>query len=176
MLTNQTFQKPPKDPQNLARQFAKQIANEPFEILKTATNQLNPEIQQNSQTASNQSRESQQDQAEEERKKQEDFVKSKRLLGALEQEMKEIATQKLFSELQRKIAEGQVVYLNDYPELSMEQKQVLMAQAQAVKERNISPPKVFSEASSKKGRRMQGWGAKVKREQTKTETRQPPSG
>lgn len=160
----------------VARKMAQQALQEPFEILKTATRQIegipNQEAQQQD---APQPEEKKGPTPEEEAQKK---AQEQRLMQAFSAEMDQIRKQNLFKDLQTKIANGEQVPLNDYPELTAEEKQALMAQAEAVKAQKAAQVQSQSETIpqivSRKGRKMFG-GVGLKREQTKTETRQPPS-
>ena len=54
-------------------------------------------------------------------------------MEAFQRELEDIRKQDLFKSLQEKISQGIIIPLEDYPDLSMEQKQVLKAQMEAVK-------------------------------------------
>jgi hypothetical protein len=109
-------------------------------------------------------------------------MKSGRRMEALEAELKDIRKQDLFKDLQNKIAQGLEVPLEDYPELSMEQKQVLKAQMEAVKFQKqqaayAQSQEGFKSPVSKKGRRFgETRKEEAQREQTHVEKPVPPSG
>ncbi|MDP3994478.1 MAG: hypothetical protein Q8P91_01450 [bacterium] len=112
---------------------------------------------------------------------QQDKLASVRRMEALDTELKDIRRQRLFNDLQRRIQEGQEVFLNDITELSYEQKDVLKAQMEVVKHHtsNIVHPVSLVEPASKPSRRFAfGKGAKAQalKQQTKTERPLPPSG
>jgi hypothetical protein len=165
---------------NLAQKITKQIVREPLEILKDVKEQtvgetLNPSVPP------------QENQSEDQRKLVDDQkelgdkMKSGRRMEALEREIEDIRKQDIFKDLQRRISEGEEVYLEEYPELSMEQKQVLMAQMEAVKNQKAAANKnVLTEVPtihSKPSRRF-GAGQKqqAEKEQTRVEKPVPPSG
>jgi hypothetical protein len=166
---------------DLARKIARQMAQEPLEVLKTAREQIeNPETVP---PQPQQSDESQQKALTEQQKLQ-DKMKSSRRMEALNQELADIHKQDIFKDLQEKITQGIEVPLEDYPELSMEQKQVLKAQMEAVKYQkqqaiyNESRGSLLS-VSSKPSRKF-GIGrsqkAEAERQQTRVEKPVPPSG
>lgn len=145
-----------KSAKNLAQQVARQIAQEPLEILKAAgtqtlgTPEVNPNKVKQPQSAPKQSATSAPDGAYKEKIKQRDT----RLLGALEQEIKEIRMQKEQNEQRVEMAEQQ-------------QKQQAAQQAA----QNEAPPIV----SSKPGRKMgatgpQGQKATAERQQKRVES------
>lgn len=164
---------------DLAQKIARQMAQEPLEVLKTARNQVAlPEkvapVSQPSQNGENSEKTSGDQQ------KLQDNMRSTRRMEALNQELKDIRKQDLFKDLQNKISQGVEVPLEDYPELSMEQKQVLKAQMEAVKaqESRISNQESgVIETHSKRGRRFgQGQKQEAERQQTRVEKPVPPSG
>lgn len=173
-----------KSAKTLAQQIAKQMAREPLEVLKTASTQITgveaprpPETLPTPQTA--------EDQAKFVHHQQElqDKMKSSRLMEALERELGDIHKQDVFKDLQSKIAEGVEVPLKDYPELSMEQKQVLKAQMEAVSYQKKQQEYAESQSggslfgSAKKGRKMGGGQkAEAEKQQTRVEKPVPPSG
>lgn len=173
-----------KSAKSLAQMVAKQMAKEPFEVLKRVPAHVvgAPEATQSQENGSN-------NQAPTDFKTQKevlesnDKIKSGRRIEALDRELKDIRRERLFKEIQRKIAEGIQVYLEEYPELSLEQKQVLNAQIEAVKaqmiqKQNAEQNQGLMEPTSKKGRRLFGFGQKsqVKKQQTKIEKPMSPSG
>ncbi len=144
-----------KTTKNLARQAAKQIAREPFEILKTASRQVSgmeagePAVQEEPQTS-----DVQKPKPEEVALGQKIKEKDIRLIQALETEIKEIREKKAREEEQEKqIQEGE----------------------EAQKEEQ---PKALVEPAAKKGRKLFGFGQKGQAEklQTRVEKPIPPSG
>ena len=104
--------------------------------------------------------------------------KDGRHLQALESELKDIRRQKIFNELMRRIQAGENIPLEEFTELSYEQRDVLKAQIEAVKTRNsqlVTDQLVMP--SAKKGRKM-GGGQKQSAQQqtTRVEKPVPPSG
>ena len=102
-------------------------------------------------------------------------------MEAFQRELADIRKGELFKDLQRRIAQGEEISLQDYPELSLEQKQVLKAQMEAVKAQMLNAKntndKLLQEPAAKKGRRLFNFGKKqeVKRQQTRVENVVPPS-
>ena len=177
---NSTAKQAGQSARDLAQKIAKQIAQEPLEVLKNAEEQVvNPEAPAE---VSPQNQKEGQQKAFESQQKTQDKMKSVRRMEALEQELKDIHKQDLFKDLQRKIAQGITVPLEDYPELSMEQKQVLKAQMEAVKYQReqaayAQSQEGFQTPVSKRGRRF-GTTRKeeAQKEQTHVEKPVPPSG
>ncbi|MEK7550361.1 MAG: hypothetical protein AAB535_01045 [Patescibacteria group bacterium] len=159
------------------KKFIKQIVQEPLEILQNAREQIAPVNVPTSEKQVD-------DEQKIERNQNElvDKTKSSRRIEALDRELKDIERDRIFKEIQRKISEGQEVYLEEYPELSMEQKQVLNAQVEAVKQQMLNAKnanaKSLTEPVAKKGRKLFNFGKKtaMKREQTHVEKPVPPSG
>ena len=169
---------------DLARKIARQLSQEPIEVLKTAADQITAPETSPSANQPSQNSENQQKAAESQRKVQ-DNMKSSRRMGALEQELKDIHKQDLFKDLQNKIANGTEIPLADYPELSMEQKQVLRAQMEAVKYQKqqasyaeSQPKALFGAAkpSRRFGEKQRTQKAEAERQQTHVEKPVPPSG
>lgn len=169
---------------DLAKQVARQMAQEPLEILKEASGQVtgqefppSPDAPRPPQTVEEQ----QKLMAHQEELR--DKMQAGRRMEAFQRELDEIRKQNLFKDLQAKIAEGQDVPIEDYGELSMEQKQVLKAQMEAVTFQKKQAE--YNEAqgggalfgSAKKGRKM-GGGQKheAEKQQTRVEKPVPPSG
>lgn len=170
---------PAQTTKTLAQKIAQQMQDESLEILKDAKEQITGK-----ESGDNGSREQYDPEAQanllHEQKKAQDHAKSQRLLQAYQRELEDVRKQDLLKNLQRRIAEGEEVPLEDYPELSMEHKQVLRAQMEAVRARNLQSTgsKPLVEPVAKKGRRMFNFGKKtsMKREQTRVEKVVPPSG
>jgi hypothetical protein len=166
---------------SLAKAIAKRIAQEPAEILKDVKEQAlgleSPGQQEKRPPVSS----GEQNKKFEEQQKIGDRLKSTRQVEALNRELSDIRRQDLFKDLQRRISLGEEIPLGDYSELSMEQKQVLNAQMEAVKEQKTASTDQqgqFAEPAVKKGRQLFNFGKKtaMKREQTHVEKPVPPSG
>jgi hypothetical protein len=167
---------------SLAQQVAKQMAREPLETLKDVKEQVTGVKISEQQSVKNADDSENQKKLVEHQNDLQDRMKSSRRMEALDRELEEIRKQKLFSDLQRRISEGEEIPLEDYPELSMEQKQVPKAQMEAVRVQMENAKsengKSFVEPASKKGRQLFNFGKKqaVKNEQTRVEKPVPPSG
>jgi hypothetical protein len=164
---------------NLAQRIAKQLAQEPVEILKDVREQATGEALGKGEQKP-QDDDQKPDAAQTGQMQEQDRLKSVRMIEALNRELDDIRKQELFKELQQKIAEGEEVSLQEYPELSMEQKQVLIAQMEAVKQQRALQAQSFKEVpaiTSKPSRRF-GAGQKqqAQKEQTRVEKPVPPSG
>jgi cell fate (sporulation/competence/biofilm development) regulator YlbF (YheA/YmcA/DUF963 family) len=170
-----------KTTQDIAQKIARQIAQEPLEIFKDARDQIaRPETsgQPDNQTA-RQPEDQQQKLAEQQ--KIQDNLKAQRRMEAFQRELEDIRKQDLFKSLQEKISQGIVIPLEDYPDLSMEQKQVLKAQMEAVRNQMAKQQAVGQNSLeipvSKKSRRF---GTTQKQEAQKQTTHVekpvPPSG
>jgi hypothetical protein len=166
---------------NLAQQIAKQMAREPLELLKDAKEQTtgdtigSPDHAPGDQTDD-------QKKLTEQQGKVNDQLKSGRRMEALNRELVDIHRRKQFAELQKRILEGEEIALEEYPELTMEEKQVLKAQMEAVKKQieiqKAQDKSGLVEPAVKKGRQLFNFGKKqsVKNEQTRVEKPVPPSG
>lgn len=166
---------------SLAQQIAKQMAREPLEMLSNAREQttgekLSGQIGQPFQKTEDQQKEVHEQQA------LQDKMKSNRLIEALNRELEDIHKHKIFKELQERIMSGEIVPLEEYTELSLDQKQVLMAQMEAVKnqiakqrleQQNVGVPSIHSKPSRRFGA---GQKQQAEKEQTRVEKPIPPSG
>ncbi len=176
-----------KSAKSLAQAVARQMAQEPLEILKSASSQvtgeaihMSPEVQPQIQPQSSED----QQKLLNNQKELQDKMKASRRMEALERELEDMHKQDLFRDLQAKIAEGIEVPLENYEELTMEQKQVLKAQMEAVKFQKQQAAYNESQGggslfgSAKKNRKMGGGGQKgqAQKEQTRVEKPVPPSG
>jgi hypothetical protein len=162
-----------KTTRQMAQQIAKQIAQEPLEILKQAGEQVaNTE-------APKEPPEEKKEQTPPELKKK-IAVQDQRHLQAYEKEIEDIRREKIFADLQRRIAEGEEITLTDFPELSREQIEVLQAQQMAVSVRKeeAEKQKPLVEPSTKQSRDLFGRGQKAQAEKQKTHVERPlpPSG
>ena len=162
------------------KKSVQQLQQEPLELLKAATRQITgEELKPNAdperpQGEKSDSEEPQSDQDYKKKVAEQDG----RHLQALESELKDIRRQKLFNDLMRRIQNGEDIPLEEFTELSYEQRDVLKAQIQVVKTHNSQPVTSQLEApSTKRGRKM-GGGQKgaAKKEQTRVEKPVPPSG
>lgn len=166
---------------NLAKTVAKQIAQEPLEILKDAREQVTGS--EKPQVGSQPQKTNEENPEEKYQKELNDNLKSSRRMEAFDRELKDIAKENLFKELQEKISKGEEVYIDEYQELSMEQKQVLKAQLEAIeKQKQIREQNQgkenFLQVVSKRGRRLMGMGQKkaAEKQTTRVEKPIPPSG
>jgi hypothetical protein len=154
---------------------AKQVARESNEFLKVAREQIAPMPEfpqkENSVGAARATPSS-------------DVEQKPKNLGFLDHykgELEQIRRDDLFKKLQRKIAEGEEIPLEDFiTQLSSEQREVLKAQMEAVrmqKERaqNAQEQESPLHVIAKKGRNAM-MGMFKKKNETHVETRQPPSG
>lgn len=166
----------------LVKKSAQQMAQEPLELLKSAAKQIT-----GVENLPNSNPKPQQDKPKEEgdgvpqdekNYKKQVAEQDGRHLQALESELKDIRRQKLFNELMKRIQNGEDIPLEEFSELSFEQKDVLKAQMEAVKARNSQQTTSSVDMpTSKKGRKM-GGGQKgaAKKEETRVEKPVPPSG
>lgn len=155
----------------LAQQIAKQMAREPLEILKSVREQTTNETL-SGETAPVFGNSESNAKKIEAQNHEADQLKSGRRMEALQREIEDIRKQNLFKDLQTKISQGETVAINEYTELSIEQKQVLNAQMEAVKVRmqnQQNGQNQVSLPSSKQGRKMGGQKQAAQKEQTRTE-------
>ena len=172
-----------QDASALTQKIARQAAAEPLEILKDAQGQISGATEIGAQKEQYQSQDSG-DQAKivQNQNELQDKARSARRMEALNQEIRDIHKQDLFNDLQGKISQGEEIPVADYPELSMEQKQVLKAQAEAYQNRKedvekqntfIDIPAIHSKPSRRFGA---GQKQEAERQQTRVEKPVPPSG
>jgi hypothetical protein len=181
---NNTAKQTGRSARDLAQKIARQMAQEPPEILKTTRQQVaGGEQVANRQEVRPLDNQNPEGQAKIIQHQNEllDKAKSGRRIEALNQEIKDIHKQDLFKDLQNKIAQGMEVPVADYTELSMEQKQVLKAQMEAVRaqaaKQQAAGQKVLEIPRSKRGRRFgQTQKQEAERQQTRVEKPVPPSG
>ncbi len=163
------------------KKSAQQMAQEPLELLRTAAKQVTGvENLPNTNAGPEQPKANADPEIPQDETKYKAQVAEQdgRHLQALESELKDIRRQKLFNELMKRIQEGENIPLEEFTELSYEQRDVLKAQIQAVQTRNSShATDQVAMPSAKKGRKM-GGGQKgaAKKEETRVEKPVPPSG
>lgn len=169
-----------KSAKAMAQQIAKQMAREPLEILKTAGEQTfgpeAPRTPENQPTGQEYTSQEQLGQKEEL-----DSLKSSRRVEALNRELEDIRKQDLVHDLQKRISDGEDISLEEYPELTIEQKQVLKAQKEAVRSQNsklnAQDANVLIEPSAKPSRRFGPTRKQeAEKQQTRVEKPVPPSG
>ena len=168
-----------KQSKKLAVTTAKQMAHEPLEVAKSAGRQitgLETSGQPFQRPSSEQPSSPSLNQPDEQKIKE----KGERVLQALESELKDIRIQNLFDDVQRKIAYGESVNLQSYPELSQEQRGALEVQMNAIQAQKANAEtesRTLTEPKTKRPRKflagMQGQVDKLKR---KAEIRMPPTG
>ncbi len=168
---------------DIAQKVAKQMAREPLEVLKKAESQVTGIETQKFQEGVSQNQDSEtQAKVIQHQNELQDKIKSGRRMEALNQEIKDIHKQDLFKDLQNKIAQGIEVPIADHTELSMEQKQVLMAQQEAYKNQKsrmedqnalAEVPAIHSKPSRRFGA---GQKQEAEKQQTRVEKPVPPSG
>lgn len=167
---------------SLAKQIAKQMAREPLEILKDVREQSTGQELSGQPDSQHLITPDNQKQPIGHQNELQDKMKNSRRMEALNRELNDIHKQENFSDVQRKISEGEEISLEEYPEFSIEQKQVLKAQMEAVKNQialqNNQGRNVLIEPATHKGRQLFNFGKKqsMKNEQTRVEKPVPPSG
>jgi len=166
---------------NTAQPAKNLVAQEPWEILKDAGEQVFPR-ESGGEVDPNQNLNLIQAEAENRKLLEErDKVRSQRLLEALQRELQDRTKNDLIKSLQEKIAKGEVVYLENYPQLTPEEKEFLKKQTEMVEEQKANAKNAndkLIEPAVKKGRRLFNFGKKtqMQRQQTQTERPLPPSG
>jgi hypothetical protein len=163
-----------------AQKTVKQIVREPLEILKDVKEQTLGETL-NPPTSPPEKQNNDQEKIIEQQGKLNDQMKSGRRMEALQKEIDDIRKQDIFKDLQRRISEGEEIPLEEYPELSVDQKQVLNAQMEAVRNQkaaaNNNVLKEVPTIHSKPSRRFgAGQKSQAEKEQTRVEKPIPPSG
>jgi hypothetical protein len=175
------------------KKTARQIRNEPLEILKSAAKQVtgdeniklpweesetNEKPKENNQSDGNGNGPTN----EEKEYKKKVAEQDGRRLEALESELRDIRRQKKFNELLARIQSGEEVPIEEFQELSSEQRDVLKAQLEATQKRKQRESQQQSSGipmpTSKQGRQM-GAGARkrsAQKETTRVEKPVPPSG
>jgi len=172
-----------KTAQDIAKNIAKQIAHEPLEVLKDAGDQIvgtEPAKPQETNKADNRANNSTADIMSRQGEVK-DKTFAERRMRALQSEIDDIRKQDVFKDLQTRISQGESVPVEDYQELSMEQKQVLKAQMEAVKNQIAreqagsvdNVPTIHSKPSRRFGA---GQKHEAEKQQTRVEKPVPPSG
>jgi hypothetical protein len=168
-----------KTAKQLAVDAARKMAREPLEILRQVPEQITPVSKSGTET-----REESKDKAEGNRPtpKEEEIKKTDlENIKKLDTEISQIRREKLFKDLTERISCGEEVFLADVAEITPEQRRVLEAQMQAVKERRLKEEVQSDQSlniSSKPSRRFLGLGAKqaAQKQTTRVERPLPPSG
>ena len=161
--------------QNL-KKSARIFSDEPLELLKAAKRQIAPENESYPEEQNQIKSNSEIPQDEQQYKKQKAESEG-RTLQALESELKDIRRQKIFNDLMQRIQSGEDVPLEEFSELTFEQKDVLKAQMEAVRTRNAQPEtNQLVEPASKKGRQLIGQKQSAQKQTTRVEKPVPPSG
>lgn len=170
-----------KSAKSIAQQVARQMAREPLEILKESGKQVlgSPEMAKSKEIGTPEKSGSD-DLIAHNQKKEQVKRKDTSLLSALQSEVRDIQKQNLIKDLQLKIQNGEDVYLEQYPELSENERQLFQSQIASVMTQSQMQTKLpVAPPSSKPGRRFgMGRGPKVtaEKQQTRVEKPIPPSG
>lgn len=171
-----------KTTQNLVRQAAWQMAQEPLEVLKTARSQIGGREYGSPEPEINTAPPAGEPDTEVRKLQEEEKTRTSSNLQRLESELLEIRRERILGQLQQKIAQGEEVYLENFPELSIEQSQVLRAEMEAVRLRKqqeeLGRGKTLFEPATKRPRGLLFGGPKLQaeRQRTKVEKPIPPSG
>jgi hypothetical protein len=164
------------------KKSVQQVKQEPLELLKSAAKQITgaetTPWDEKPVEAAPVAQDSNEVPADEQKYKKQVAEQDGRRLEALNSEIQDITRQKIFNDLMRRIQGGEDVPIEEFSELSFEQKDVLKAQMEAAKTRNSQPvTNQLDIPQAKRGRKM-GGGQKgaAKKEQTRVEKPVPPSG
>jgi len=162
----------------LAIDAAKKAAREPLEILRQGIDQVAPLPETPKPKDPPTSNKNISPAQNGEVPKEEDIRKADlENIRKLEGEISQIRSENIYKDLSQRIASGEEISLSDITELTPEQKQVLMAQMEAVKQRRLmeSQQEAIPQASSKPSRRFGGKQA-AEKQTTRVESPVPPSG
>lgn len=170
-----------KSAKALAINAAKKAAREPLEILRQGMDQVVPlPVNEASRTQGPSSLEKNVPSAGNGDVPKEEDIKKTDLenIRKLEGEISLIRGENLYKDLSQRISQGEEVSLTDITELTPEQKQVLMAQMEAVKQRRLmeSQQNNVPQSSSKPSRRFGGQKQAAQQQTTRVEKPVPPSG
>jgi hypothetical protein len=160
------------------KKSVKTFTDEPLELLKSARRQVTGENLPPNETT-NQNTEDPQKLEDEQSYKIKKAESDGRHLEALESELKDIRRQKLFNDLMVRIQNGEDVPLEEFTELSYEQKDVLKAQIEVVKKQKLNSQNSndqLIQPTAKKGRQMFGQKQSAQKQTTRVEKPVPPSG
>lgn len=155
------------------KKSANTFGDEPLEILKTARDQILGSENYPQQTQENNVSQNNGPTEDEKNYKKQIAEKDGRHLEALENELRDIRRQKTFNDLMQKIQGGESIPLEEFSELTHEQRDVLKAQMEAVKKQqagSLNQNVGLNEPSAKKGRRFMG-GMNQKKAAEKQQTR-----
>lgn len=159
---------------------AKIFADEPLEILKNARDQITGSGEYDDNYQENNTPKNDGPSEGEINYKKQIAEKDGRHLEALETELKDIRCQKIFDDLMRRIQSGEYVPLEEFSELSYEQKDVLKAQMEVIKQQKINAEntndKVLVEPVAKRGRWLMGQKQTAEKQQRRVENPLSPSG
>lgn len=161
------------------KKSAKVFANEPLEILKAAKRQISGEQNSDPEIPQDVTKSDPEIPQDEQKYKQQKAESEGRTLQALESELKDIRRQKIFKSLMARIQNGEDVPLEEFTELSYEQKDVLKAQMEAIKKSQATSHEsqnTLVEPIAKKGRQLFGQKESAQKQTTRVEKPVPPSG
>lgn len=169
-----------KTTQQMAKQVARQMAQEPLEILKTAGQQISGAEAPTPDSSRGPLQEPKEPKKEEEMQlKRKIEVQGQRQMQALQKELQDMEGQKLLNDLLKRISGGEIIPLENYPQLSTEQKDVLKAQMEAIKTQKeaAAREKPVVEPGTKKSRKLFGFGSsQAEKQKTHVEKPLSPSG
>ena len=163
---------------NQVKKSIKSFADEPLELLKSARSQVTGENAPSGEYPGESTEDPQKIQ-DEENYKVKKADSDGRHLEALESELKDIRRQKIFNELMQRIQNGEDIPLEEFSQLSYEQKDVLKAQMEAIKKQKLNAESTNNqlvEPTAKKGRQLMGQKQSAQKQTTRVEKPVPPSG
>ena len=162
-----------------ARKVARQIASEPFEIIREASRKsVGVEIFPDSEQQKKDPDSKQVDKSKEENIKKEDEAKKIRLHAAYIRELEDIKKEKKLSELQEKIQLGEDITQADLEGLSIDERQVIVAQIEVMQTRKAAQKAkddnrlVIPQSKPKRG----AFSGRIKKMEKRLETRTSGSG
>jgi hypothetical protein len=164
------------------KKSGQQVAAEPLELLKAARDQITAEqgsIGNGEQYQDPQEAAARQKQEENARLQKQVDASDTRHIEALQNEIRDITRQKIFNDLLQKIQNGEAVAIEEFQELTHEQRDVLKAQREAAITRQNQQAQQQNSApvgSSKPSRRMGGQKKAAQKQETRVEKPVPPSG
>lgn len=162
------------------KKSGQQIVQEPLELLKTARDQVSGEEFDRGERYEDPAEvEAKRKQQETEQLKQKVAFDDQRHLEALQNEMRDIRHQKIFNDLIARIQSGENVAVEEFQELTHEQREVLKAQREAAIQRQAAMAQQqdgLREPTSKRDRRIGGQKKTAEKQQTRVEKPVPPSG
>jgi hypothetical protein len=162
------------------KKSGQQIRQEPLELLRAARQQVTGAENEGGTESYNSAPDADQQKRQEEAVlKQKVASDDQRHLEALQNEIRDISRQKMFNDLIQRIQNGEDVPVEEFQELSHEQREVLKAHKEAAQKRKLEQQNqstTLQEPVAKRNRRMGGQKQAAQKQTTRVEKPQPPSG